>query len=134
MRLEAVEELEGMQVGAPANSPPWRVLNDRGRNPSPGYRYRWEILKAVDSGELDAGSVWAPTARWYLHDHPELKVELIPSSAVIQFRCYTAVALRPEEEALREALDRISAEIEESGVVKELAAKYAIPCFTPFDL
>lgn len=81
------------------------------------------------------GFVWAPAGGWYLLNHPELRVELIPTHMMLpQFRWSTAVALRPGEEALREAIDQIVGEIVEGGMVKALAVKYGIPYFPPFDL
>ncbi len=134
-RFESVDELEGARVCAPSNSPPWRVLYDRGWNPSFVYRYGWEILKAVDGGELEAGFVWGASAGWYLLNHPELEVDLIPTNVMLpQFRWNTAVALRPGEDALREEIDRILAELVQSGAVEKLATKYGIPYFPPFEI
>lgn len=133
-QIDDLDDLQGMRVGASAYSPAWRVLYDKGWNPSFAYRFTREILDAVENGELDAGFVWGPGAEWEVHRNPRPALEILPAVTILpDLRWNNAVALRREELALRDAIELALDEIVASGKLEGIVTKYGIIYLRPFE-
>lgn len=138
--IQAFEEVRGKKVGAPGNSPPWKLLYDMGLEMSFGYRRNEDIIDAVEKGELEIGFVWGPTGGWILSQDPDRKVQLIPAHDLLptlggEPLVYNiGIAVRRTDVTLKEALWQATSEFIETGKLEEIVNKYGVPYLPPFEL
>lgn len=111
--------LEGLRVGLPGGArrttPPALGLTRRGHMDSLVHfaasgtagETETRILAALDSGEIDLAVLWGPSAVPHVDDGhevravtPEIDMPFLPMFASF------SIGVRPEDEALRDALDR----------------------------
>lgn len=101
----ALEKLRiGVQIVGDAYSPPAQALARRGIvNNVRGYSLfdaPWEIIHAVDRGEIDVAIVWGPFAGYFAGT-------LAVSPIGAPFNYDIAIAFRPDEAALRDEVQNV---------------------------
>lgn len=90
-----------------------------------------ETLSALIAGRVDGSVMSGPTATMMLED-PNLKGKVervVPFEGLIRedgtpAALYTAIAFRPEDEALRDAYDERLAELKADGTVDQMRTRY----------
>jgi ABC-type amino acid transport substrate-binding protein len=93
-----------------------------------------EALSGVAKGETATALLWGPTAGWYLHNHPELKLSFVAGYDPPAVVCWNEhVATRKSDQALRETIDKTLAQLNASGALQPLLEHHGIPFHKPFD-
>jgi ABC-type amino acid transport substrate-binding protein len=93
-----------------------------------------DALNGVAKGEAVAALLWGPSAGWHLHNHPDLKLFFVTGyEPPVVVRWNEHVATRKTDTALREAIDKALAQLNTSGSLQTLAARYGVPFHKPFD-
>lgn len=127
-----LSSLKGKKIAVEMTTPADWYLYKNGYDRSL-YRFIPEILDAMQKGEVDAGLVWAPMAGSILKERPESKVKLVENYALEPtLRWNLAIAVRKEDQDLKETLSQILAELLEKGQIKEVLDKYGVPFYPPF--
>lgn len=85
---------------------PFTVSDDEGTSPA-------LLINAVETGKIDVGITWDPAIAYYAKSHPDLQVVRVPNTrsqgSPEQYTFPMAMATRPGDTALHDALDRVIA-------------------------
>ena len=127
----------GVQVvGDGANTPPLEALARHGlvenligytvfgdyTEPNPPAR----VMDAVAGGEVDIAVVWGPLAGFFSQRYPvRLALRPLPAAGAQSFEFSISMAVRKDDEARREALDRVL--VEKQTEIEKLLDEYRIP-------
>jgi polar amino acid transport system substrate-binding protein len=125
-------DLDGKTVGVQYGSTPQTLLSVREGVRLATFRAAEEAVDALARGEIDAAFVWGPVAGWAAARRGLLDRLKIVSVSGLELRGKAAIAVRTEDQALRERLDQ---ELGELGpAVRALEVKYHFPVDPPVDL
>jgi len=95
------------------------------------FRSREELLDGFQAGKLDAAFLDADFAAWYLHGHPRLSLRLVPE--YVPRECWNmALALRAKDAQLLVEINRVLAQLAESGELRKIYAGLGVPFRPPF--
>jgi len=92
---------------------------------------REALLNEFQAKSLDAAFLDADFTAWYLHEHPELALRLV-TEYMPRERWNMALAVRAEDAELLVALNRVLAQLAESGDVRKIYADHGVPFRPPF--
>lgn len=138
-----VEEIHGNRF----YTPPARMLADKGLAdrlipyPIAGAR-RARIVEAVAKGDIDIAAVWGPVAGYFAR-HVPVPLTIVPiadyemfSTRLIHFGLAAfqydiAMGVRPGDEPLRRALDRVIAEHQPQ--ITALLQQFGVPVINPIE-
>ena len=137
-----------VRAGGPARSaghslagrPPRQTGRDRDRHGGPRRRRTTRSLASSrakrcsmgsQAAALDAAFLDADFAAWYLHEHPELELRLVPEY-VPRERWNMALAVRAKDAQLLVEINRALAQLAESGELRKIYAEHGVPFRPPF--
>lgn len=127
-----LSSLKGKKIAVEMTTPADWYLYKNGYDRSL-YRFIPEILEAMQKGEVEVGLVWTPMAGSILKEHPESKARLVGNYVPEPtLRWNLAIAVRKENQDLKEALSQVLTELLTSGQIKQILDKYGVPFYPPF--
>lgn len=127
-----LNSLKGKKIAVEMSTPADWYLFKNGYERSL-YRFVPEILEAMDKGEVDVALVWAPMAGSSLKEHPESKAKLVENYVPEPtLRWNLAMAVRKEDQDLKETLSQVLEELSKGGQIKDVLSKYGVPFYPPF--
>ena len=94
------------------------------------FKSREALLDGFKSGSLDAAFLDGDFAAWYLHEHPQLDLKLIPGY-VPRERWNMAIAVRAKDTQLLVEINRALGQLAETGELKRIYAEYGVPFGPP---
>jgi polar amino acid transport system substrate-binding protein len=126
-KINGFAALDGTtKVGVPVSSVTGMVLGERGVKISI-FGYEEDMINAVASGEIAAAAVTPVFSGWYLHQHPELNLTLLPvDDSEPRFSWNIAVGMRKPDPALRAAIDAAVENLSANGTIARIYASYGI--------
>jgi polar amino acid transport system substrate-binding protein len=95
------------------------------------FKSREELLEGFKAAKLDAAYLDADFAAWYLHHHPQLGLRLV-SDFVPRERWNMALAVRATDAQLLVELNRMLAQLAESGTLRKIYADHGLKLRPPF--
>ena len=95
------------------------------------FKSREELLRGAGAASLDAAFLDADFASWYLHEHPELDLRLLPDY-VPRERWNMAFAVRARDSQLLVEINRALSQLAESGQMQRIYAASSVPFHPPF--
>ena len=95
------------------------------------FKTREEVLDGFHRAGLHAALLDADFAAWYLHEHPQLGLRLVPEY-VPRERWNMAFAVRAQDAQLLVEINRALARLAESGEVRKIYAELGVPYQAPF--
>jgi len=95
------------------------------------FKSREELLGGVDAASLDAAFLDADFASWYLNEHRELNLRLLPDY-VPRERWNMAFAVRARDTQLLVEINRALSQLAESGQMRRIYDAYSVPFHPPF--
>jgi polar amino acid transport system substrate-binding protein len=95
------------------------------------FRSREELLDGFATRLLDAGFLDADFAAWYLHQHSQLSLRLVPEY-VPRERWNMAIAVRAKDASLLVEINRALAQLTESGELRKIWAGFGLSFHPPF--
>jgi ABC-type amino acid transport substrate-binding protein len=95
------------------------------------FRTREALLEGFQAAGLEAAFLDADFAAWYLHEHPQLDLRLVPEYLPRQ-RWNMALALRSRDAELLVQINRALAQLAESGELRKIYSEYGVPFQAPF--
>jgi polar amino acid transport system substrate-binding protein len=127
-----IADFKGIKVGVAMTSPADAYLFDNHFERSLYFRDRM-ILKALNTGEINAALLWSPDLAYVSKDFPDgVKFHSVagyePEPAL---RWNAAIAVPEREAALRQFLDAEIGELLKSGEIKRIVESYGVPFFPP---
>jgi polar amino acid transport system substrate-binding protein len=130
--LRRLDDLDGKTVGVLFASTPQTLLSVRDRVRLATFKSTDAALDALGERQIDAAFLWGPEAGYRAAQRGLLGGLKIVSVTGLNLRWRATIGVRAADQALRDHLDRILAELEPAIV--RLAAKYHFPLDTPVDL
>ena len=122
---------DSTKVGVPVGSVTGMLLNQRGVAISI-FGFEEDMINAVASGEVAAAAVTPIFAGYYLHNHPELGLSLLPmDTAEPRFHWDIAVGMRKSDAPLRAAIDDAVDSLTADGTIARIYASYGIALSPP---
>jgi histidine transport system substrate-binding protein len=95
------------------------------------FKSREELLEGVGAASLDAAFLDADFASWYLHEHRQLDLRLLPDF-VSRERWNMAFAVRARDSQLLVEINRALSQLAESGELRRIYDAYSVPFHPPF--
>jgi ABC-type amino acid transport substrate-binding protein len=95
------------------------------------FKTRDDLLNRFHAEKLDAAFLDADYASWYLHQHPELRLQLV-KDYVPRERWNMALAVRIKSAQLLIELNKVLAELAESGQIRKLYDDRGVAYRPPF--
>jgi ABC-type amino acid transport substrate-binding protein len=120
-------ELRGVRIGVEMISIPIYTLKLRGHKVFALDDYD-EVIRAVADGRTDYGYVWGPLVAWLLRERDDV---VLAEAFQPEERWSFALAVRQENEPLRQALNGAIRDLVGSGEVAAIFAKYDVPYLAP---
>ena len=120
-------ELGDNRIGVEMISIPVYTLKLRGHKVYAMHGHD-EVIEAVADGRIDYGYIWGPLAAWLLRVRDD--VVLAEGFEPVDYWNF-ALAVREEDEPLRQALNGAIRELIKSGGVAAAFGKYRVPYLTP---
>jgi polar amino acid transport system substrate-binding protein len=125
--VRSLADLQGQRIGIVAGT----VAIAEKDHVVARFRSREELLDEFRVRGLDAAFVDADFAAWYLHAHPNLKLELVPEYTPRE-RWNMALAVRAKDAQLLVEINRALAQLAESGGLRAIYAASGVPFHPPF--
>ena len=94
------------------------------------FRSREALLDGFKAGALDAAFLDGDFAAWYLREHPQLDLKLVPRY-VPRERWNMAIAVRAKDTQLLVEINRALGQLAETGELKKIYAEYGVPFGPP---
>lgn len=123
----ALAELGDTRIGVEMISIPVYTLKLRGHKVYAMHDHK-EVIEAVADGRIDYGYIWGPLAAWLLRGRKD--VVLAEGFEPVD-RWNFALAVRQEDEPLRQALNGAIREFVGSGGAAATFARYHVPYLAP---
>jgi polar amino acid transport system substrate-binding protein len=123
-------ELRDVRIGVEMVSIPIYTLKLRGHKVY-ALDDHDDVIKAVADGRIDYGYVWGPLVAWLLRNRND--VVLAEAFEPVDHWNF-ALAVREEDEPLRQALNGVVRGLTAGGAVAEIFAKYGVPYLPPCPL
>jgi ABC-type amino acid transport substrate-binding protein len=123
----ALAELRDIRIGVEMISIPVYTLKLRGHKVYAMHDHEG-VIQAVADGRIDYGYIWGPLVAWLLRERDD--VVLAEAFEPVD-RWNFALAVREEDEPLRQALNGAIRELVESGGVAATFGKYGVPYLAP---
>jgi polar amino acid transport system substrate-binding protein len=95
------------------------------------FKTRDDLLNRFQAEKLDAAFLDADYASWYLHQHPELRLQLV-KDYVPREHWNMALAVRAKSAALLIEINKALAELAESGQIRKIYADRGVLYRPPF--
>lgn len=114
-RINRLDDLRGKKVGTLYNTVAKRLLDEMGDVQVSSYSGQVEPFKEMLSGRIDAVFVDFPIASYYARPNPQLRLVGEPAG-----EGYYGIAVRKEDTALVEELNRIIEKLLRSGELKKI--------------
>ncbi len=126
-KIDGFAALNGStKVGVPVGSVTAMLLDQRGVKISI-FGFEEDMINAVASGEVAAAAVTPVFAGWYLKNHPDLNVKLLPvNDDEPRFSWNVSVGMRKSDPPMREAVDAAIAKLAADGTIARIYASYGI--------
>lgn len=121
IRINRLEDLHGKKVGVLYNTVAKRMLDEMGGVAVNTYSGQVEPFKDLLSNRIDAVFVDLPIASYYAKPNPQLRLVGEPVG-----EGYYGIALRKEDTALAEELNRIIEKIVRSGELKKIYDRWGL--------
>jgi len=116
----------GLRVGVMVSSVASKLLGQRGVRTVP-YAFEAEMVGDLARGDLDGCAVSPATIAWYVHEHPQAGVRVVPVyEREPQVAWLLAVGMRRSDDALVEAVDRALARMIDDGTLARIYARYGV--------
>jgi ABC-type amino acid transport substrate-binding protein len=97
------------------------------------YRLTQQALEAMQKGEATVGLLWAPTAGWWMQQHPDSTLEFVKDYVPIpEMQSTLVIAVRQQDKDLKAAIDQQLERLRRDGRIKEIVSKYGLPFYPPF--
>ncbi|PWT71943.1 MAG: ABC transporter substrate-binding protein [Proteobacteria bacterium] len=117
---------KGQKVGVMVGSLASVVLGKRGLTTSP-YSFEQDILDDLARGDLYGAAVAPATLAYYVHQHPQSGMRLIPVYDKEPELTWTvSVGMRKADQALVDAVNRVLDRLLEDGTITAIYARYGI--------
>ncbi len=125
--VRSLADLRGKRIGVAAGT----VALSETNHTVVSFKTREDLLTGFRSEVLDAAFLDADFAAWYLHDRPKLGLRLV-REYVPREHWNLALLVRAKDAALLVDLNRVLAQLAESGELREIYAEYAVSFRPPF--
>jgi polar amino acid transport system substrate-binding protein len=125
--IHSLTELRGKRIGIVTGT----VSLSENDHVVARFPSREALLDGFRSRALDGGFLDSDFAAWYLHEHPQLDLKLIPEY-VPRERWNISVAVRAKDTELLVQINRALGQLAETGELKKIYAGYGVPFRPPF--
>jgi polar amino acid transport system substrate-binding protein len=125
--IRSLADLRGKRVGIVAGT----VAISEKDHAIVRFRSREELLDQFSPRKLDAAFLDADFAAWYRHEHPALALRLV-AEYVPRERWNMALAVRVKDTQLLVEINRVLAQLAESGELRTIYADHGVPFRPPF--
>ncbi len=95
------------------------------------FKSREELVGGFVTAAIDAALFDADYAAWYLHEHPELRLRLLPDY-VPRERWNMAVAVRAKDSQFLREINRALGQLAESGELRQIYSQMGVPFHSPY--
>ena len=120
-RIHRLEDLHGKKVGTLYNTVAKRMLEEMGNITISTYSGQVEPFKDLSLSRIDAVFVDSPIASYYAMPNPQLRLVGKPAG-----EGYYGIAVRKEDTALAEELNKIMGKISRSGELKKIYGRWGL--------
>jgi polar amino acid transport system substrate-binding protein len=125
--VHSLADLRGKRVGVVAGT----VALSEKNHTVVSFKTREDLLTGFRSAALDAAFLDADFAAWYLHSRPKLALRFV-KEYVPREHWNMALIVRAKDATLLVSLNRVLAQLAESGALREIHADYGVPFRPPF--
>jgi len=125
--IHSLADLRGKRVGIVAGT---AAISEKDHLVA-RFQAREQVLDGFHAGKLDAAFLDADFAAWYLHGHPQPALRLVPEY-VPRERWNMALAVRAKDAQLLVEINRVLAQLAESGELRKIYAGLGVPFRPPF--
>jgi polar amino acid transport system substrate-binding protein len=125
--IQSLADLRGKRVGVVTGT----VALSEQNHALAHFKTREELLDGLQKADLTAAFLDADFAAWYLHAHPKLNLRLV-AEYVPREHWNMAVAVLAENAKLLVEINRVLAQLSESGELKKAYADLGVPYRPPF--
>jgi polar amino acid transport system substrate-binding protein len=131
-KINRLEDLKGTRIAVSMVSPADTYLFYNGYTRGI-YRLTQQAMEAMQKGEATVGLLWAPTAGWWLQQHPNSAVEFVKDYVPIpEMQSTLVIAVRQQDQDLKAAIDQQLERLRRGGRIEEIVSKYGLPFYPPF--
>ena len=125
--IHSLADLRGKRIGIVAGT---AVISEQDHLVA-RFQSREQLLDGFQASRLDAAFLDADFAAWYLHDHPQLGLRLVPEY-VPRERWNMALAVRAKDAQLLVEINRALAQVAESGELARIYTGLGVAFRPPF--
>ncbi|MFK8251836.1 substrate-binding periplasmic protein [Ancylobacter terrae] len=126
--VKGLEDLKDKKVGVLAGSVTVNTLEKKGLGKLEVYPDQNTIIIELNNNRIDAAFLEAPTAAWAIANDPSLNIRIV-EEFVPDERFNAGVGLRPDDAALKKAVDAAILKMREDGSIKKILEGYKVPYF-----
>jgi ABC-type amino acid transport substrate-binding protein len=116
----------GQKIGVMVGSLAQTLLGKRGLTTSP-YAFEDDMLEDLAKGELAAAAVSPGRLGWYIRNHPDAGIRMVPAyESEPQLAWQVAAGFRKSDQALVEAVNNALARLTADGTIDRIYAQYGL--------
>jgi polar amino acid transport system substrate-binding protein len=130
--VKRFDDLDERKIGVIVGSAAHEWLAKKGFKVS-SFAFETDIVEALESGEIGAGALSAPTVGWYRHEHPNAIVT-IPAGYEPEpaLRWNVAIGLWRADDALVAAVNGAIDRVVAQRIPQHIYARYGVAYYAPF--